>query len=102
MPTTPPSPDPSDPDAGTKDFPDARKKTTFGSAAPSGPADPGTADPFQDPEDLAGQRPQDVGPRPGTEPGEADRGPKRRAAKDIQADGSGSDAAKDGDRFDAG
>ena len=102
MPTTAHSPEPSDPDAGTEDFPDARKKTTSSSAVPTGPADPGTVDPFQDPEYIAGQLPQETNPRPGAEPGEADREPKRLAAEDIQADGSGSDAAEDGERFDAG
>lgn len=77
-----------------------------------GPEDPGTIDPFQDPDYLAEQLPgvDDVHPGTGDTAApdassagrDAPRGRKPDAG-DLEADGSGSDASSgDEDRFDAG
>jgi hypothetical protein len=81
-----------------------------------GPEEPGLVDPFQDPEFLAAQLPDDEEAEPGTDNDptrdEAGSGsgfdqdgpnPANPAASDLEADGSGSDApSEDEDRFDAG
>lgn len=81
-----------------------------------GPDDPGLVDPFQDPEFLSAQLPDDEQAEPGTGNGptrdesgpgsgygQGPPGTVEPAAGDLEADGTGSDApSEDEDRFDAG